>query len=209
MTTAIDSYVGMAMQHGQEIFLHIGTLNILLRCLSIDRMVTDADDPVLMGSSQCRVDPCQFLVAVLLASIGISLRVVAVTVHEWCGVDEDDAHGAALTGEDLRIVTGRHVPATAHITVVEDCLCVATILVVTHDRVPETHELGVRINELVVGHPQGIGRALHTIEVMDVTHGDDCLRADGECHLTHELSDGLLVIVTIATHVVDPVEVDR
>lgn len=49
---------------------------------------------------------------------------------------------------------------------------------------------------------------MHTIEVVDVTDGDDGLRVYRECHASHEFGDGLLIVVTIASHVVDPVEAD-
>ena len=64
------------------------------------------------------------------------------------------------------------------------------------------------VDKFVVGHPQGVIDRLHAIEVMHIAGSYDKLRTNLFCHLPHQLSDGLLVIVSVASQVVCHVYVE-
>ena len=63
------------------------------------------------------------------------------------------------------------------------------------------------VDQLVVGHPQGIVHGADALEVVYVAGGDDTFGAHFLGHLAHQLGDGLLVVVSVAAQVVGHVEV--
>ena len=64
------------------------------------------------------------------------------------------------------------------------------------------------INEFIVGHPERVGNALHTFEVVYISGCDDELDVDGLGHPAHCLGYRLLVIPAVAAEVIGKVEVE-
>ena len=78
---------------------------------------------------------------------------------------------------------------------------------VAEDGEPVDHELGVVVDELVVGEPEGVVDAGDALEMVDVAEGGYEFEADDGFHFAHAAGDGTLVVVAVAAEVVDDVEV--
>ena len=194
-------------QDGVHALLHVQAFDVVLRRLGVDGMVAYDDDPVFLGGCQHAVQPLQLGVDVLQAGVGILVALLAVFVDERGGVQPHDAHGSALFIEGLGVIAGGHLPAAADAGIVEHGLRGAAVLVVAADGVPVDHQFGMAVDQLVVGHPQGIVHGADALEVVHVAGGDDALGTHFLGHLAHQLGDGLLVVVSVAAQVVGHVEV--
>ena len=208
MDMPVDVHVHAVLaQDGVDALLHVEAFHVVLLRVGIDGVMSHHDYPVFLGGGQGGVQPLQLGVDVLVAGVGILVVLFAVLVDEGRGVNPDDAHRGALFVERLGVVAGGHLPAAADAAVVDDGLRVAAILVVAADGVPGNHQLGVAVDKLVVGHPQGVLGGDDTLEVVDVAGGDDAFGAYLFGHLAHQFGDGLLVVVAVAAQVVGDVEV--
>ena len=203
----VHGYVLVLQQYGVERLLHVGALLLALGRLCVNRVVAYHYHPVFLGVCQRLVNPCKLLLYVLLAGVGIFFGVLAVLVYHWCGVYEYKAHGHAVVFQHFRVILGGHFPA-AHLGVVDDGLRVSAVLVVAADGIPREHKLGVRVDKLVVGHPEGVLRARDALEVVYVACRRHALYAYGLGHAAHQFGYGFLVIVAVAAEVVGHVEVD-
>ena len=203
----VHGHVAVAAQDAVHAALHVLALDVVLRRLGVDGVMAHDYDPVFLGRGKHAVQPTQLLVDVLLAGVGILGELLAVLVDEGRGVDEDDAHGGAFLAERLGVVAGGHLPAAAHAAVVHDGLRRAAIFVVSTDGMPVNHQFGVRVDKLEVGHPQGVFRGAHALEVVDVAGGNNAFGTDFLGHHAHQFGDGLLVVVAVAAQVVGDVEV--
>ena len=153
------------------------------------------------------VEPCQLLLYVLLAGVGVFPGVLAVLLYHRCGVNEDQAHGNVVVLYYLSVVFCRHLPAAAHLGVVDHGLRVSAVLVVAADGIPGQHQLGVRVDELVVGHPERVFGARNALEVVHVACRGNALYAHRLGHAAHQFGYWFLVVVAVAAKVVGHVEV--
>ena len=110
--------------------------------------------------------------------------------------------------EHLGVIFGWHHPAAAHLAVVHKSLGITTILMVTANWEPVEHQVGMRINPFVIGKPQRVLGRSHAIEMVNVAHGKYAFRIYRTRHLAHQFGDRLLVVVTVAAHVIGHVEGD-
>ena len=207
MAADVHGHVPVAGEHGVEPALHVLPLYVILAGVGVDGVVSQDDDPVLLGGGERGVHPVQLLLYVLLASVGVFVALLAVLVYQGRGVHEHEPDGHAAVLYHLGVVAGGHLPSAAHLGVVEHGLRVAPVLVVAQRGIPGQHQLGVGVDELVVGHPERVADAGHALEVVYVTYGGHALYAHGLGHAAHGLGDGFLVIVSVAAQVVGHVEV--
>ena len=199
----------MLEKHGVHAVLHVGALNLVLICVSVYGMVSHYDYPVLVGLGQSSVQPCELLAVVRLGGIGVLVGLLPVLVDDGSGVEHHDADLYPVLLLYESVVTRGHVPAGADLTVIDAGLGVAAVLVVAADSVPGHHQVGMAVDQLVVGHPQRVAHALHALEMVYVTGRHHELDVNGLCHLAHRSGDGLLVVVAVAAQVVGYVEVER
>ena len=196
------------MEYGQQTVLHVETLALLLRGVGIDGMMTHYNHPVFLGILQGLVEPGELSLHVLLAGIGIFGRGLAVRVDERSGVEEHHAKGGSLVVEHLGVIFLSHHPAAAHLAVVHESLCVATILMVAANGEPVEHQFGMRVNPFVIGEPQWVLGGSHSVEMMNVACCNHALRTYHVGHLAHQFGNGFLVVIAVAAHVVGHVECD-
>ena len=196
------------MEDRKKALLHVESLILLLRGVGVDRMMTNHDDPVFLGILQGFIEPGELSLCILLAGIRIDFRILAVRIDEGRGVEEDDAHGGSLVIEHLGVIFGRHHPAAAYLAVVHKSLSITTILMVSTNREPVEHQVGMRINPFVIGKPQRVLGGSHAIEMVDVAHGKYAFRIYRARHLAHQFGDRLLVVVAVSAHVIGHVEGD-
>ncbi len=208
MSTDIHGDIIMALQDSVKSCLHVTTLGSILARIGIDRMMAHHDDPILLGCGKYGVKPSQLLLVILLYGIRIILRIVTILVHHRSRIHEHQPHGYSFTLKNLRVIARRHGPTTTHVGIVEYCLRIATILMVAQDREPVEHQLRMRINKFVVGHPQWVVDTLHTLEVMDVSQSSHTLYVNSLCHRSHQFGDRFLVVIAITPEVIGHIEVD-
>ena len=79
---------------------------------------------------------------------------------------------------------------------------------VSTNRKPVEHQVGMRINIFVIGKPQRILGGSHAIEMVDVAYGKYAFRIYRARHLAHQFGDRLLVVVAVASHIIGHVEGD-
>ena len=196
------------MEDRKKALLHVETLALLLRGVGIDRMMAYHDNPVFLGILQSFIEPGELSLSILLAGIRIDFRILAVRINKGRGVEEDDTHGSSFVVEHLGVIFGWHHPAAAHLAVVHKSLGITTILMVTTNREPVEHQVGMRINPFVIGKPQRVLSGSHAIEMVDVAHGKYAFWIYRARHLAHQFGNRLLVVVAVATHVIGHVEGD-
>ena len=209
MSADVHIHVVMFEKHGVHPVLHIGTLTLVLVGIGIDGMVPYYDDPVLIGLGQGFVQPCQLLAVVRLEGIRILVGLLPVLVYNRSGVDHHDTYLNTVLLLDEGVIARRHVPAGTHLRVIDAGLGIAAVLVVAADCIPGGHQVGMGVDELVVGHPQRVTDTLYALEVMHVSGRNHKLDVDGLGHPAHSPGNGFLVIVAIAAQVVGDVEVKR
>ena len=196
------------MKYGQQAVLHVEALALLLRGVGIDGMMAHYNHPVFLGILQGFVEPGELSLHVLLAGIGIFGRSLSVRVDEGCSVKEHYAKGSSLVVEHLGVIFGSHHPAAAHLAVVHESLCVATILMVATNGEPVEHQFGMRVNPFVIGEPQWVLGGNHAVKMVDVARSDHTLRTYYAGHLAHQFGNEFLVVIAVAAHVVGHVECD-
>ena len=172
-------------------------------------MMTDDDHPVLMGILQCLIQPLQFSLAALLMGVGICDTIIAILVNQRRSIEENDAELATFILKDLGIITLLETPAAADFRIVENGLCVAAVFMITENRIPKTHQFGMTVDIFIVCTPQRVVDTLYSVEMMDVTDGDDGLHADFLGEVAHGSSAGFLVVIAIAAHIIAPQQIDR
>ena len=118
VSASIYSHIIIFVQDRHHILLHVGAFVFGLGSVGIDRMVSYHNYPILISQFQCVVESIELSLWVLLASIRIFSVVLTITVDKWSSVEEDDTNGCALALKHLSIVSSRHHPAAAHLTIV-------------------------------------------------------------------------------------------
>jgi len=196
-------------QNGIEVCLHIRAFALVLRGFGIDGMVSGNDNPVFLGGAQYGVHPGKLLPVVLLAGIGIGIAFIAVFVNHRGGVYPKDADSSAFILECLGIITGRHCPAAADVTVVEHSLRIAAVFVVAQQGEPVYHQLRMAVDKFVVGHPKRVVHTAYTFKMVYIAGGKYEFGVCAVlCHLSHQFGNGFLVVVAVAAEVVGYVEVE-
>ena len=202
VATGIDAHVVVALQHGQQTASQVLLLHDVLLRLRVDGVVPHDDDPVFLRVAQRGVEPLQLRLHVLHSCVGIDLRVVAVTLDERRGVDAHHPHRCAFRRHHLIIIARRHHPSAAPLRVVDHRLCVAAILVVAAHGEPVDHQLGVRVDQLIVGHPQRVVDRLYAVEMVHIARCDDTFRLQRLTHVSHQFGYRLLVVIAVTSEVV-------
>ena len=119
--------------------LHINAFAIRLRSLRINGMMSGYDHPVLTGNSQYRVYPCQLFLIILLTSIRILLTVLTILIDHRSRIYPNHTQCSPFFFKCLSIITGRHLPTATHLTIIQYCLRITTIFVITQQRKPVYH----------------------------------------------------------------------
>ena len=189
-------------QDGVHPLLHVRPLLRALGRVGIDGMVSHHHHPVLTGSGQFLVQPCQLSVGTLLPYRRVVLRVVVVLVYQGCGVEEYHPHAGAVPLEHLAVVACRHLPSAAHLRIVQHRLRVPPVLMVAQDGVPGNLQFRVTVDEFVVGHPQRVIHTLHSHEMMHVPQCQHRLEVMFLGHAPHEFRYRLLFVVAVTPHIV-------
>ena len=96
VTAGINRHVIIFMEYRKKALLHVESLVLLLASLGVDRMMAYHDNPVFLGILQSFVEPGELSLSILLTSIRIDFRILAVRINKGRGVEEDDAHGGSF-----------------------------------------------------------------------------------------------------------------
>ena len=125
-----------------------------------------------------------------------------ILVYEWGGVQEHDSERGTVISKHLAVIACGHLPATANLGIVEHSLGVAPVFMIAQNGIPGNLQFGMRIHELVVGHPQGVCYTLHSHEMMYISQCQYSFEIILFGHASHQFGDRLLFVVAIASHVV-------
>ena len=169
--------------------------------------MSDYDYPIFFGNSQYRIYPCQLLIHILFTGIRISFALVTVFVNQRSGIYHHKTDGSSFLLEDFGIITTRHRPATTHIGIIQHSLRITPVFMISQDRKPVYHQLGMTVNQLVVGHPERIVNAAHTFKMVHVSGCKYTLGTNNIRHFSHQLGYGLLVIITVTSQIVSHIKI--
>ena len=199
----------MLAQDGIHPFLQIQPFGIFFRSLGIDGVMAYYEYPVFLGRSQHRIHPGQLFVDVLLAGIGIFLRIFPVFVHQWGGINHDQTDSYTIVLHHLRVITVGHVPTGTHLRIVNRCLRIAPVFMVTQDGIPRQHQFRMFVNQFVVGHPKRVVHTPHPFEMVHITGGYHTFYPNLLGQITHQFGYRLLVVISVAAQIVCQQEVQR
>ena len=167
------------------------------------------DYPVFFSGGQDRINPCELLFVILLASIGISLFLITVFVYHRSGIYPNYPDSHAFVFKNFGIVTCGHCPAAADIRIIQYGLRVAAVFMITQQRKPVYHQFGMAVNQFVISHPQRVVDGTYAFKVVHITRSEYKLRICAVFrHYSHQFGNGLLVIIAVASQVIGYIEVE-
>ena len=170
-------------------------------------MVTYYQYPVLFSRSQYRIQPVQLFVHILFTCVRIFFRILPIFIQQRSRINHHQAHRNIIVLQHLCVITGRHLPAGTHLTIVQYSLRITTIFVIAQYRIPWNHQFRMAVHQFVVGHPQRVVYTAHTFKVMHIAGSYHSFNIYILCHLPHQFGDRFLVVISITAQIICQIKI--
>lgn len=206
----ISTYVSVRLVFARSevrALLRVTTFAIIFQHFDVGKVVSSCSCPVFFNGDRCEVCPYRLLVRVLFANVQVDFTLIAMFIGREDNVCRRGASNDSFLLGSFNVVAAERQPTAARVNVVRRDLHVAPMFVVSRSQGPICRRLKVAMGRLMINRPRQVIGTTRAFGVIRISNYGCALKAGGVHRFSRRLNCKLLIVVAIASRVINRVGV--